>query len=114
MSRPTILLRRLLPLGLVLLAAFAPAQEQEAGFSFGVVPQRIGQGLGSYLIDWAIHRVWSRGSHRFWLHTCTRDHPKALAFYQRAGFVPYAVQQEVLNDPFLDGTIAPDEIAPPG
>ncbi len=25
---------------------------------------------------------------RVWLHTCTFDHPSAVAFYQRSGFIP--------------------------
>ena len=29
------------------------------------------------------------GTRRFWLHTCTKDHPAALPNYLRAGFVIY-------------------------
>ena len=56
---------------------------------FGIVTRFIGRKLGPYLLDWAIRQAWSYGPDRFWLHTCTLDHPKALATYQKAGFTPY-------------------------
>ncbi len=66
---------------------------------FGLMPECIGRGLGAFLIDEVIARVWSRSPRRFWLHTCTLDHPRALAFYQRAGFVPYAQETKIIDDP---------------
>lgn len=66
---------------------------------FGLMPECIGKGLGAFLIDEVIARVWSRSPRRFWLHTCTLDHPRALAFYQRAGFVPYAQETKIIDDP---------------
>ena len=66
---------------------------------FGLMPQCIGKGLGMLLIDHMIAQAWSRGPRRFWLHTCTLDHPHALAFYQRAGFVPYAQETKMIDDP---------------
>ena len=45
---------------------------------FGLVPEFIGQGLGRYFVQWAIDRAWSYQPRRFWLHTCTKDHPAAL------------------------------------
>jgi GNAT superfamily N-acetyltransferase len=56
---------------------------------FGLVPEFIGQGLGGYLLDWAIHHVWRTRPRRLWLHTCDLDHPGALHFYQRLGFRIY-------------------------
>ncbi len=41
------------------------------------------------MLDWAIDAAWSRAPSRLWVHTCTLDHPSALAVYQRAGFEPY-------------------------
>jgi len=78
MSRPTILLRRLLPLGLVLLAAFAPAQEQEAGFSFGVVPQRTAIDLARSWVP-ILDYLGAKTGYRFEFRTA-RD---ADAFEQR-------------------------------
>jgi GNAT superfamily N-acetyltransferase len=56
---------------------------------FGLMPEFIGQGLGQYFLQWAIDRAWSYGPKRFWLHTCTLDHPAALPNYLKAGFVVY-------------------------
>jgi len=58
---------------------------------FGLIPDFIGRRLGPYLLQAAIDRAWSRSIDRFWLHTSTFDHPKALRVYQRAGFVVYAL-----------------------
>ena len=55
----------------------------------GLVPEYIGHGLGPILLDRALERAWSRTPRRVWLHTCSLDHPKALAVYQRAGFEVY-------------------------
>lgn len=74
----------------------------ELGY-FGLIPQFIGQKLGPYLLDWAIERAWSYGPPRFWLHTCTLDHPKALSMYQQAGFVPYQSETKLEEDPRGDG-----------
>ena len=56
---------------------------------FGLMPESIGQGLGRYFLQWAIDRAWSYGPRRFWLHTCTKDHPAALPNYLEAGFAIY-------------------------
>src|SRR5215468_1763609 len=56
---------------------------------FGLMPEFIGQGLGRYFLQWAIDKAWSYGPRRFWLHTCTKDHPAALPNYLKAGFAVY-------------------------
>ena len=56
---------------------------------FGLMPEFIGQGLGAYLLDWAIHHAWRMRPRRLWLHTCDLDHPDALGVYQRSGFRIY-------------------------
>lgn len=66
---------------------------------FGLIPDFLGQRLGPFLLDWAIDRAWSSAPRRFWLHTCTLDHPKALAMYQSAGFVPYKTEVKLEADP---------------
>ncbi|MGH6883620.1 MAG: GNAT family N-acetyltransferase [Hypericibacter sp.] len=70
---------------------------------FGVVPEVIGQGAGRFLMDQAITLAWARPIRRFWVHTCSFDHPSALAFYRRSGFRPYAYAVEVHDDPRLTG-----------
>ncbi|MEO0913024.1 MAG: GNAT family N-acetyltransferase [Pseudomonadota bacterium] len=62
---------------------------------FGLVPQAIGLGLGSYLLKTAIHAGWDlTGVNRMTVQTCTLDHPAALGLYQKCGFVPYAQEEK--------------------
>jgi len=56
---------------------------------FGLMPDFIGQGLGKWFLQWTIDKAWSYQPKRFWLHTCTLDHPAALPTYKKAGFVQY-------------------------
>jgi GNAT superfamily N-acetyltransferase len=72
---------------------------------FGLVSSEIGKGTGRALIDEAIRRAFAKPITRFWLTTCTLDHPKALSFYRKAGFTPYVRQIEVYDDPRLDGSM---------
>jgi GNAT superfamily N-acetyltransferase len=65
---------------------------------FGLVPDFIGQRLGPWLLDWAVRRAWI-GARRVWVHTCTLDHPGALAMYERAGFVRFKTEVEIADDP---------------
>lgn len=78
---------------------------------FGLTRDLIGRGAGRYLMNQAIERAWSRPIRRFWLHTCTHDHPGAVAFYMRSGFRPYHLQVEIADDPRLAGLI-PETAAP--
>lgn len=56
---------------------------------FGLVPEAVGQGLGTYLLDTAVHAAWDRpGTSRVTVNTNTLDHPRALQVYQKAGFEP--------------------------
>jgi GNAT superfamily N-acetyltransferase len=66
---------------------------------FGLIPDFIGRRLGPYLLQAAIDQAWSRPLDRFWLHTSTFDHPKALGVYQQAGFVVYARRRVSFEDP---------------
>jgi GNAT superfamily N-acetyltransferase len=66
---------------------------------FGVAPTLIASGAGRWLMNHAVELAWSAPIARLWLHTCTLDHPKALAFYQRTGFRPYERKVEVYDDP---------------
>ena len=77
---------------------------------FGVTAKLVGTGAGHWLMNRALDIAWSRPVERVWLHTCTFDHPAALAFYQRSGFRAFRRQVEVADDPRLDGT-APREVA---
>lgn len=83
--------------------------EEEAELAFlGLVPGIIGKGAGRFLIEEAIRRAFAKPISRFFVHTCTLDHPGALAFYRRAGFTPYKRAIEVADDPRLAGFLPRD------
>jgi GNAT superfamily N-acetyltransferase len=83
--------------------------EEEAELSFlGLAPGIIGKGAGRFLIEEAIRRAFARPIRRFFVHTCTLDHPGALTFYRRAGFAPYKRAIEVADDPRLAGFLPRD------
>ena len=78
---------------------------------FGLVPELAGKELGRWLIAEALARGWTSDVERVWLHTCTLDHPSALGFYRRQGFVPVKRTIETFPDPRLTGLL-PREAAP--
>jgi GNAT superfamily N-acetyltransferase len=73
---------------------------------FGVTASLIGTGAARFLMNRALERAWSSDVHRVWVHTCTFDHPSAVAFYQRSGFIPFRRQIEIADDPRHDGTLS--------
>jgi GNAT superfamily N-acetyltransferase len=81
---------------------FREPQVCELSF-FGVVPEAIGCGWGRILMNEAIRRAWEQPIRRFWVHTCSLDHPGALQFYIRSGFRPYKRAVEIADDPRLKG-----------
>ena len=89
---------------------FRTAGECEIAF-IGLVPSLTGEGHGRWLIAEAVHRAWREGVTRVHVHTCSLDHPAALAAYRRAGFVPYKRAIERFRDPRLAG-ILPTDAAP--
>jgi GNAT superfamily N-acetyltransferase len=86
---------------------FRDAGQCELAF-FGVTADLIGGGAGRWLMNRALELAWSRQVHRVWVHTCTLDHPSALAFYQRSGFRAFRQQIEIADDPRFDGTAPRD------
>ncbi len=77
---------------------FREAKECEVAL-FGVAAQLFGTGAGRWLMNNALEIAWSRPIERFWLHTCSLDHPNALDFYRRTGLTPYARKIEIFPDP---------------
>jgi len=53
---------------------------------FGLIPTYIHRGIGKAFLQNIIAIVWESGALRLWLSTCGMDHPKAIHFYERAGF----------------------------
>lgn len=67
---------------------------------FGLVPHAIGRGLGRAFLDWTVREAFSEGRRRYGreltalrVHTCSLDHPRALATYQAAGFEMERVEE---------------------
>lgn len=86
------------------------ADEIELAF-LGLTAGMVGQGAGRWLMDRAQALAWAHRPRRFWVHTCTLDHPGALGFYLRSGFRAYRRAVEVADDPRLTG-LAPRDAAP--
>jgi GNAT superfamily N-acetyltransferase len=63
---------------------------------FGLLPEFIGRGFGGALLTSAIEEAWrmSLAITRVWVHTCTLDHPRALANYQACGMATYKTEVE--------------------
>lgn len=71
-------------------AGYAELHQQQNGSIeiayFGLVPRFVGGGLGGHLLTVTTERAWQAGARRVWLHTCSLDHPAALANYLARGF----------------------------
>jgi len=89
---------------------FRAAATCELSF-FGLVPELAGKGHGRWLMAQALGLGWRKGVERLWVHTCTLDHPGALRFYRRSGFVPFAQAVETFADPRVAGLL-PRDAAP--
>lgn len=79
---------------------------------FGFVPKATGNGFGKWLMRRALQRAWfgkaDSGVERVWVHTCTLDDPRAVAFYMGQGFVAQARFVEVFRDPRAAGLLPAD------
>jgi ribosomal protein S18 acetylase RimI-like enzyme len=86
-------------------------QPGECELSFvGLFPALAGHGHGRWLLAEAVSRAWAHpGVTRVHVHTCTLDHPAALAAYRRAGFTPYARAIERFADPRAAGLLSPQD-----
>ena len=87
-------------------------QSGECELSYlAVVPELAGKGHGGWLMANALALGWRRGVTRMWVRTCTLDHPRALGFYIRHGFVAFERRVETFADPRLTGHL-PRDAAP--
>ena len=89
---------------------FRQPGECELAF-LGLVPELAGRGHGRWLLAEALRLAWRDRVSRVHVHTCSLDHPAALAAYRRAGFSPYRRSVERFPDPRLLG-ILPSDCAP--
>jgi GNAT superfamily N-acetyltransferase len=84
---------------------FRKAPDCEIAF-FGLVPELNGSGHGRWLMGETMARAWRPGIDRVWVHTCTLDHPSALSFYRKQGFVAISREIETFADPRLTGALS--------
>lgn len=62
---------------------------------FGLAEAFFGQGFGGPLLTHALQSAWAwPGTKRVWVHTCSLDHPSALANYQARGLELYRQERE--------------------
>ena len=66
---------------------------------FGLLPQFTGRGYGGFLLTRAVELAWNAGARRIWLHTCSFDHPLAIANYTARGFAIFKTEQYVAQAP---------------
>lgn len=69
---------------------YRPDQRNAEIRYFGLAPQFLGGGFGGALLSHALASAWQwPGTERVWVHTCSLDHPAALANYQARGLRLY-------------------------
>lgn len=86
---------------------FRTSGECELAF-VGLVPGLAGKGHGRWLLAETLRLAWKDGIERVHVHTCSLDHPNALAAYLRSGFVPVRRAIERFPDPRLLGVLPLD------
>ncbi len=59
----------------------------------GVAQPFLPHRLGGFLLTEALREAWLWGASRVWVHTCSEDHPHALANYQARGMQLYKVEE---------------------
>lgn len=64
---------------------------------FGLLPAFVGRGFGGALLTSALEVAWAMEPARVWVHTCTLDHPAALANYQARGMKIYRVEMKEIE-----------------
>ena len=100
-QQPAVVLRLLLfggaPAGFYELIRH-PGGDVEIAY-IGLVPERIGRGLGGFLVAEAVREGWALGANRVWLHTCSLDGPAALPNYLKRGFVAYKTEEFTVDLP---------------
>ncbi|WP_048837138.1 GNAT family N-acetyltransferase [Acetobacter cibinongensis] len=75
---------------------------------FGLFPEAVGKGIGRAFLDAVVRLAWSYRPTTLRVNTCTADHPRALPFYQQAGFVTVKEVEEVWDVPQRLGLSIPE------
>ncbi len=84
-------------------AGMAELDLRKAGYCnisyFGLMPEAIGKRLGFFFLYHTCVNAWLQPIQRLTVNTCTLDHPRALALYQRMGFSAYDRQERFVELP---------------
>lgn len=67
--------------------------------TFGLLPEFVGRGLGGFALTLGVRQAWalSASVSRVWLHTSTKDNPRALPNYHRRGFRTFKTEERSLD-----------------
>ncbi len=66
---------------------------------FGLMPEFTGRRIGPWFLHKILEIAWAEPIQKLLVNTCTLDHKKALAVYQRLGFSVYARAERVVRVP---------------
>jgi GNAT superfamily N-acetyltransferase len=63
--------------------------------TFGLLPEFVGKGLGGFALTLGVRQAWALAPSvsRVWLHTSSKDHPRALPNYHRRGFRTFKTEE---------------------
>lgn len=64
---------------------------------FGLISDFHGLGLGKWFLSEAIHAAWQYEPEKICVNTNTMDHASALPLYQKLGFSPVSVSDELIE-----------------
>lgn len=78
---------------------------------FGLDRGWLGRGVGRHLMAATLDAAFLPGTPKVTANTCTLDHPRALAFYQRCGFTAVGQARSEIDDPRAIGA-APADASP--
>ena len=62
---------------------------------FGFLPKYINKGFGKIIFQMLLNALWELKPERLILSTCGLDHPKAVKFYEAAGFSVFKKKEDV-------------------
>lgn len=72
---------------------------------FGLIAELAGKGHGKWMMAHTMALAWAKGVTKVQVSTCTLDHPAALNFYRKSGFVAVRRWLETFPDPRLIGLL---------
>jgi GNAT superfamily N-acetyltransferase len=77
-----------IPIGMIEIKHNTTINEMQIIY-FGILETYIGKGIGAFFIQTSLAYAFGFSIQRLHLTTCSFDHPRALAFYQKQGFELY-------------------------